>query len=198
MHTTLGDRYGKLTVRHRVGINHEGRVQWECVCDCGKLAVVTGTSLRLGLTRSCGCLRSDVKRTHGLSRTLAYSSWVSMIHRCENPQRTKYAFHGGRGITVHPPWHSFVSFYEDMGDRPAKEYSLERLDNSKGYAPGNCVWATQKEQCRNTRHNTLLTHNGETLPIATWAERVGRPHSTLSWRKQQGWCDAEIINGRRK
>ena len=198
MHTVSGDRFGKLVVRQRVGVNREGRVQWECLCDCGKSATVAGTSLRLGLTRSCGCLRSAAKRTHGLSKTLAYASWMAMIHRCENPERTKFEFHGGRGITVCPSWHSFVVFYEDMGERPSTQHSLERMDNAKGYQPDNCVWATRKEQCRNTRRNVYLTHDGHTLTMAEWAERVGRPHSTLSWRKQQGWSDEEIINGRRK
>lgn len=198
MRTMVGERYGKLTVQSRSGVNHEGRVQWSCLCDCGGTAIVAGTSLRLGMTRSCGCLRSDVKRTHGLSKTPTYSSWIAMIHRCENPKRRDYSYYGARGVRVCARWHVFENFLADMGERPSRTATIERTNNRKGYTPSNCVWADRTAQARNTRRNTLLTYNGETLTIAAWAERVGRPHSTLSWRKQQGWCDAEIINGRRK
>lgn len=121
-----------------------------------------------------------------------------MMHRCNDAKRNSYHSYGGRGIRVCSRWHNFEAFLADMGERPSKHVSIERLDNSKGYAPGNCAWVTSYTQTRNTRRNTLLTLDGVTLPMVVWAEKVGSPHSTLSWRKQQGWPDNEVINGRRK
>lgn len=194
----VGEQFGILVVKERVGVNREGRVQWRCVCACGREAVVLGTLLRLGTTQSCGCLRKGCNATHGLSGTLAYSSWVSMLHRCENPQRHRYNIHGGRGIRVCERWLLFENFYADMGERPSHAHSLERENNDGPYSPDNCVWATQRDQMRNTRRNTRLTHEGKTMTMIEWAELVGSPHSTLSWRKQQGWSDTDVIYGRRK
>lgn len=193
----VGEQFGLLVVKERAGTNREGRIQWTCICVCGKEAIVLGTLLRMGMTQSCGCLRSEAHKTHGGSKTLAYASWTAMLHRCENPSRDGYATHGARGIAVCPQWHDFAVFYADMGERPSKAHSIERRNNAEGYDPDNCYWATQKQQTRNTRRNTLLTHKGKTMTMIEWAELVGSPHSTLSWRKQQGWKDSEIIYGRR-
>lgn len=194
----VGEQFGILVVRERAGVNREGRVQWHCICACGNEAVVLGTLLRLGTTQSCGCLRKGCNATHGMSGTLTYSSWSAMLHRCEDPSRNCYESYGGRGIKVCARWHDFLAFLTDMGVRPSMLHSIERVNNAVGYEPGNCVWATNYTQTRNTRRNTRLTHEGKTMTMIEWAEFVGSPHSTLSWRKQQGWSDTDVIYGRRK
>lgn len=115
-------------------------------------------------------------------RTGTYLSWAAMKARCYCPSTTDYAKYGGRGVVVCERWMDFENFLADMGERPAGT-SIDRHPNKYGnYEPGNCRWATRKQQQRNLRSNTLIEFNGETLCIAEWAERLGMSQSTLYCR----------------
>lgn len=89
--------------------------------------------------------------TTGKRFTLEYYSWASMKARCNNAHRDYYEYYGGRGVTVCERWNSFENFLHDMGPRPSKEYSLDRIDCNGNYEPSNCRWATRKEQRENIR-----------------------------------------------
>jgi hypothetical protein len=92
------------------------------------------------------------KEKHGWYGTPEYKIWVSMIQRCHNPNNAGYANYGGRGIAVCSSWRlSFTAFLFDMGTRPDPSRSLDRIDNDGHYEPGNCRWATLKEQRANRR-----------------------------------------------
>ena len=90
---------------------------------------------------------------HGLCSHELYTTWKRMIQRCSNPNDLRYPYYGGRGVTVCERWwQSFAAFLADMGERPAG-LTLDRIDNSKGYEPGNCRWASKLTQNINTRLN---------------------------------------------
>lgn len=195
-----GFKAGRLTV---VGFSHRGvngRLYWNCKCVCGGSRTVSGTRLRTeSVGMSCGCAAKErrLSLTHRMSRTPEYRSWIAMMQRCIYPHRDLRSRWGERGIGVCTEWREFEGFYSDMGPRP-EGHTLDRVDNNKDYCKENCRWATPKQQARNNSRNAHITVDGVTRILIEWAEATGQAHSTLSWRKQQGWSAREIIYGRRK
>src|SRR5437763_12606937 len=103
-----------------------------------------------------------------------YSAWAHMLQRCYNKKDKDYARYGGRNIYVCASWRNdFDNFYLDMGARPTKLHTLERIDNDKGYYPENCKWATRKEQALNRKSGRVITVNGVSKTAADWAKSIG-------------------------
>lgn len=120
---------------------------------------------------------------HGMSRLPEYKVWNMMRSRIMNPSNRKFKDYGGRGLTMHPGWiESFVQFFEHIGERPSSLHSVERINNNKGYEPGNVKWALVAEQNRNQRKNVMITHNGLSMLQCDWAKYLGLKQSTLSRR----------------
>lgn len=137
--------------------------------------------------------RERVKHGHVQGGVVSptYRSWASMIQRCHNPKHTGYARYGGAGVTVCARWRAegdgFKSFVADLGERPDRQHSLERIDGAKGYEPGNCKWATRTEQQRNRKVVKLVEHNGKTQPVSAWAQEAGISTQALANRLARGW-----------
>jgi hypothetical protein len=115
-----------------------------------------------------------------------YKSWARMMTRCGNPNVGDFRHYGGRGITVDPAWHSFEVFLADMGERPP-EMTIDRIDGTKPYEPGNCRWATRRDQAINRRSTVWLDYRGERLTMTELAMRVGIHYDTLRTRLKNGW-----------
>jgi hypothetical protein len=146
-----GKTFGRLTakkcLRRRDG--KTSRVFWFCSCDCGNKVIIRARSLISGNTKSCGCLKMDRLRIHGMTHTKEYRVWWGMLQRCYNEKNTRYYCYGGRGIKVCEEWRDFNVFYQDMGDIPAKGLTIDRIDNDGDYYKKNCRWATRSQQQRN-------------------------------------------------
>lgn len=176
-----GQRFSRLVILRFAG-GSVGNRRWLCRCDCGKTKTIIWESLRSGATKSCGCLRKDANvkqwQTHGLARTRIYNTWRHMIQRCT--LRTNHAFpqYGGRGIRVCKRWLKIENFVADMGPRPAGK-SIDRIDNNGNYEPGNCRWASPKQQRRNTRKTRVISFRGKTQCMADWAADIGITPTTL-------------------
>lgn len=147
-----------------------------------------------------GAGRGSNLRVHGGYRAAEYGHWRNIITRCCDSRNKHYAAYGARGILICDRWkigtgtmHGFECFVADMGRRPSPKHSIDRIDNDGNYEPGNCRWATNKEQSLNRRTNNLLTARGETLPLGVWAERAGVNRTTIKTRLNAGWSTEEAI-----
>jgi hypothetical protein len=134
-------------------------------------------------------------RTHGCSGTLTWNRWRSMIARCTMPNTKSYPRYGGRGIKVCDKWlHDFTAFLADMGECPGSGWTQDRENNDGNYEPGNCRWATRREQNRNTSRNRLLTHRGTEMCITEWAEETGINFRTIMTRLGKGWSIEKTLD----
>ncbi len=129
-------------------------------------------------------------RRHGHTAgglSLTYNAWRAMIDRCTGVNNNTYEFYGAKGIAICEGWNDFRQFLKDVGERPSRGHTLDRIDNDGNYEPGNCRWATRKEQARNRKSNRIVEAFGEALPIAEWADRLGVPQHRIGQRIRRGW-----------
>jgi len=165
------------------------KILLECKCRCGNIVWVEKNKLKNGHTKSCGCLNKEkakgINFKDGRTNTKEYNAYYLMISRCYNNHNQRdYA---QRGIFVCDRWRkSFENFLHDMGCAPSPNYSLDRIDNNKGYSPSNCRWATTSQQNNNKRNNHKITYDGESYTISQLAELLHIKYSTLRSRIRRG------------
>lgn len=203
----IGSKYNNLTIIKEVdaiftkGGNKKRMIS--CLCNCGVEKILVMSEVINGYVKSCGCYSRELAKEnttirntkHKMYGTSEYNTWQSMKKRCLNPNHKAYDYYGGRGITICDSWiNSFSNFYNDMGSKPNKDSSLDRINNDKGYFKENCRWASKKTQTRNQRNNRYLTIDGVTKTIGEWAEISGIKWQTIHHRAFiSNWEDKEIL-----
>ena len=148
-----GKKFWNWTVLERVENDYRGCMMWLCRCGCGTEKILPGYRFRLGHAKSCGCVQRKEMTTHGMCGSPEYTAWLNMHQRCKNPKHHKYPSYGARNITVCDRWETFEYFYEDMGQRPSKKHSIDRINNDGNYEPSNCRWTTRNIQQSNRRNS---------------------------------------------
>lgn len=197
LHLT-GQRFNRFVVLSEAGKDKHGATFWLCQCDCGEVRRVRTTHLRLGVSKSCGCLQREVaaqsKTKHGLHGSALYDVWNGMIRRTTKPDDPGYKNYGGRGISVCDRWQSLANFIADMGPSYSKGLTIDRIDNDGDYEPGNCRWTTRVVQQRNRTNTVFLTHLGRTLPLSEWADVCDIKYATLHKRvTAYGWSTEKAL-----
>lgn len=194
----IGRTNGKLTVVGYRRPEGRGRLQLECLCECGETTFVFPYQFKSGNIKSCGCARfghsechkgNTSRRTHGLTQNRFYKKWNGMVRRCYNPNEPAYKFYGALGITVCEEWHhspeKFIEWCESTYPE-GEQLTLDRIDGSKGYSPDNCRWATQLQQVHNLKNNRFITIDGETHCVSEWCRLYNLSAGSVYKRVQTG------------
>lgn len=179
MEYKIGQEFGKLTIvenasRFRTAGGHT-YLRYKCKCECGNIVDVRKSSLTSSKVISCGCVQRGkdgiIHKRHNHYGTPIYQSWFAMKSRCLDKNNESYKNYQGRGITVCDKWLSFSGFYEDMGETYIEGYSIDRIDNYKGYSKDNCRWADYQTQAYNKR---MLTSNKSGKTGVSWHKAAKR------------------------
>ena len=221
----IGDKFGAWTLvgsiprkKRKERTGKQGTLEcrrWLCRCICGLEKDLAQPYLLTKNITSCGCLsgraptdfiRSESTlptKSDGRTKNPRYSQWYGMMSRCYHEKSNFYKDYGGRGIFVHGEWHNFWLYVEwmdaNIGDRPSKKHSIDRIDNDGGYEPGNVRWATQKQQVGNQRTRTtmrILTIDGVTKTLVEWARKSlldGLNSANLASRLDAGWTPERAL-----
>lgn len=187
-----GKTYGRLMITNLSHQDSDGEAHWNAQCSCGRQAVVAGSSLRSGKTRSCGCYGAEQRKVattkHSQSNTPLYKVWTAMKQRCSNPNDSGYQHYGARGITYHPDFETFEGFYAYVKDLYVPGLEMDRIDNDGDYTYGNLRWTTHREQMENTRRTAVLTRavDSTKVTLRRMAEEHGLTPKALEGRLSRG------------
>ena len=178
-----GARFGRLVVLHRAPSKKS--TKWACACDCGGAKEIDSTSLRRGLTTSCGC----ISRTHGGFGTRIYRIWANMLNRCRNENVPAYKDYGARGISVCAEWKQFAEFKQwAIAHGYADDLTIERVNCNGNYDPANCIWMPGKLQPANRRN---VRRDAAGRPWCEIAAEHGISSSRYNSRVGRGWSDLD-------
>ncbi len=163
---------------------------WLCKCDCGVEVEARGSCLTRSRRKSCGCLLAKANRrrltTHGKVGAPEYRAWKNIKARCSGRNIAQFGRYGAVGISIAPEWErDFLAFYAHVGPKPSPQHSIDRIDGSRGYVPGNVRWATPTEQNANRRGVVLVSFGDEKVTLSEASRRLGVPLTTMSARARR-------------
>lgn len=204
----VGHTYERLTVINFLNYRGNGKVKypyWLCECQCGVKVEVSTGNLRSGAVLSCGCLRNERIKTHGLrSKNFKYAHLVNvydkMIVRCHTKDNWAYFWYGARGIYVCDEWQEWTGLVEFLEWALENGYKrglqIDRIDNDGPYAPWNCRWVTPKENSRNKRNSIKVPYNGSLIPLYDFINEgfTELSSTVISDRRKNGWTWEDILN----
>lgn len=187
----IGQRFGMLRITG-ARVRTTSMTYWVCVCDCGKLRRASAAALKDDLIFSCGCTKRNSQHGHTANgeMSLTYSSWKSMVARCNQVSNPAFNYYRARGITICNRWTKgrgaktgFECFLEDMGERPSEAHTIDRWPNNDGgYKPSNCRWATKQEQANNRITNRRYPWKGKMWLLSELTEKTGLSKECLRSR----------------
>ena len=129
-----------------------------------------------------------MKRSNSVSYMPEYDAWNNAKQRCGDVNHPSWKNYGGRGIKVCEEWRNdFKAFYEHIGPKPTRDHTLDRIDNGKGYEPGNVRWTDCKTQARNTRSNRIVEYQGVRMTVAEACEKIGIRDNLIHGRMHNGF-----------
>lgn len=196
MRDIAGKRFGRWEVLRFSNMDH-GNSKWVCRCSCGTTRIKFGHALwkKNGPSGSCGCFWSEKNLTHGMCYTPEYMAWKKMKARCHNPKSNRYHTNGARGIRICKKWkNSFQNFINDVGKRPSKNHSIDRIDNNGNYTPSNCRWATEEQQANNKSTSVVLSAFGRKMTISQWSKSRKIPYARIIGRLRLGWSHRKALS----
>lgn len=178
---------------------------WNCVCYCGNNFTCSPTNIKNKNTKSCGCLNKSniIKRNKENKKWVnndkhMHAIWRAMISRCYNKNNWRYKHYGARGIIVCESWKNFDNYYtwikNNLGNKPDKSYSLDRVDNNGNYEPGNLRWASKKTQSKNKRGPKLSIELAE--EIRSFSSKLSRKELSIKYNVAESQI-SRILNNKR-
>lgn len=197
----IGKTFGRLTVIDQAE-NKNGFTYWKCRCSCGNIVTIKGVNLKIGKTKSCGCLNRDVviqrnkDNADGKYRnSRLYRIYYGMRTRCYNKDDIGYKAYGSRGITICDEWLNDFLVFQDWALKNGYQdnLSIDRINNDGNYEPSNCRWVDGKTQSNNRRSNRIIEYNGEERTVAEWSALTGIGRNIIYSRLREGWSVKDAI-----
>lgn len=165
-------------------------VMYVCQCSCGNFFLTQSMALTGNKVTSCGCgiYKNEKKIKHGMTGTPEFSIWSRLKLACTNKNHPEYKKYGGAGVTFYKPWQEdFRKFYEEVGARPSENHTIYRIDETKGFEPGNCIWEERKGKARNKKNLIKVVYKGKECTLREISDDCGIPSRILSSRLRSGW-----------
>lgn len=184
----IGKRFGNWIVLEKTDERDKqhGTIRYLCKCDCGKLQVVNGYSLRKGISKYCTSCKNSKRFSNSIrSKNIRLNNiYNGMVNRCYYKSNREYKNYGGRGITICKEWlENKMAFYEwSLENGYQNNLTIDRINVNGNYEPSNCRWATKIEQANNTRTNRTIEYNGEKKTLAEWARILNMSQQKLRYR----------------
>lgn len=206
---TQGTKFGRLTIvsesEETVLPSGQKHRKFLCQCECGQETTVRLSHLRSDITQSCGCLQLEIATRHGLRNDPIYSRCIKAIARCHNPKDPKFPRYGGRSIEVFHEWRKdigkFVRFLKELPGANNSSLSIDRIDNDRGYEPGNLRFTCNSVQIRNQSARGEIpfvgvSRNGHKYKAQIWIEGATKYLGTFDTpeKASEAYQKAKVLN----